>query len=332
MKAMRLKLGNTLKIDTQSRGHAGRKIISCTEDDVKAKYKFGGAVMESGNQGMDVIFATRSDGVEVVIKTRIKTKSFKNGADERGWRTTTEFQLNMPKSDQVCELYEVLETPVRYFIVMEKVEGRDLLEEIADGRIPHVDAREVVQDILQALTDMHKAGRIHKDLKLENVMVDMHSPKKMDAPGSPAAAKLIDFDTVEDWEPKSPKAHDVLGTDGYIAPEAYDGEYSPASDIYSVGVIMYKLLTGRFPSDSTIFDDQPGENYVGHKSMARIKERLRVEVIDFNKPPLNMCPEAKNLVQAMLAFAPDARPSAEESLQHAWFSIPFDMLKKMPKR
>merc|ERR1719327_1440077 len=86
-------------------------------------------------------------------------------------------------------------------------------------------------------------------------------------PCSPAMAKLIDFDTVQDWEPMSPKAKDVLGTDGYIAPEAYGGEYSPASDVYAVGVIMYKLLTGRFPSRPDIFDDEPGENWVGSEAM-----------------------------------------------------------------
>eukprot|EP00435_Cladocopium_sp_Y103_P054433 s345_g17.t1 len=136
----------------------------------------------------------------------------------------------------------------------------------------------------------HASGRIHKDLKAENVMVDLpaaESPKGranrkerlMDGGDaqSPASVKLIDFDTVEDWEPTSPKAKDVLGTDGYIAPEAYLGDYSPASDIYSIGVVMYKLLTGRFPSREDIFDDKPGENWVGSPAMKRIHERLKTE-------------------------------------------------------
>merc|ERR1719409_2408831 len=112
-----------------------------------------------------------------------------------------------------------------------------------------------------------------------------------ECPVSPVSAKIIDFDTVQDWEPSSPKTKDVLGTDGYIAPEAYSGDYSPASDIYAVGVIMYKLLTRKFPSKAEIFDDQPGENYVGSPAMKRIKERLRKEQIDFTLPPLDRCEE-----------------------------------------
>merc|ERR1712226_1119223 len=99
---------------------------------------------------------------------------------------------------------------------------------------------------------MHACGRIHKDLKLENVMVDMNAEKGPSSPGlrrslrqissksqstssswplgaslKTPGVKLIDFDTVTDWSPTSPKPREVLGTDGYIAPEAYEGNYSP---------------------------------------------------------------------------------------------------------
>merc|ERR1712087_997084 len=124
----------------------------------------------------------------------------------------------------------------------------------------------------------------------------------------------------------SPKSRDVLGTDGYIAPEAYDGEYSPASDIYCVGVIMYKLLTGKFPSKADIFDDQPGENWVGSPAMKRIKERLRQEKIDFTRPPLDRSAAAAELCAKMLQFEPNDRPSAEDALKHAWFALDIDDL------
>merc|ERR1712178_215794 len=108
--------------------------------------------------------------------------------------------------------------------------------------------------------------------------------REQDPTSSSPGVKLIDFDTVQDWEPTSPKSRDVLGTDGYIAPEAYGGEYSPASDIYCVGVIMYKLLTRKFPSRADIFDDQPGENWVGSPAMKRIRERLKTEKMAFSRP------------------------------------------------
>ena len=53
--------------------------------------------------------------------------------------------------------------------------------------------------------------------------------------------KLIDFDFTEEWEPLTPSSKAVVGTDGYIAPELFLGNFSPKSDIFSVGVIMYVL-------------------------------------------------------------------------------------------
>lgn len=332
MKAARERLKGALTVNvTKPQDQPGKKkIMQVKDDDVNRKYKLGGQVMESTNTGMDVIFATRlSDGIEVVMKTRKKSTSFKSQREEADWRSTTEYQLNMPMVSTLCEFYEVLETRDMYYVVMEKVEGQDLFEQMAHEKLPHVDSREISKQILTALKVMHDDGRIHKDLKIENVMVDTNpvspkGPPKFDpneSPASPVVAKLIDFDTVQDWEPSSPKAKDVLGTDGYIAPEAYSGEYSPASDIYAAGVITYKLITGKFPSNPGIFDDKPGENYVGSSAMKRIKEKLRLEEMNFKLSPLNKCPEVRELLQKMLTFEPQGRPSADECLANAWFRL-----------
>mmetsp|Transcript_44670 Transcript_44670/g.103193 ORF Transcript_44670/g.103193 Transcript_44670/m.103193 type:complete len:362 (+) Transcript_44670:91-1176(+) len=337
---------------SKSEDRAGRRktIVNMTEPQFQKLYRLGGIVMDSTHTGMEVRFAERmSDGKEVVIKVRERAKSFKSSSDERDWRTTTEMQLNMPKVECICQFYEVICTPQNYFVCMEKIEGKDLFETIANERLSSTDAREILKQTLEALRVLHCQGRIHKDLKLENIMVtpvssdgkegsarrrmstETPSPTGPGSEVSPRSAKLIDFDTVQDWEPTSPKAKDVLGTDGYIAPEAYDGEYSPASDIYCVGVIMYKLLTRRFPHKSDIFDDKPGENVVGHPAMKRIKERLRQEPIDFTRPPLDQLPVAADLVSKMLAFESADRPSAEEALRHEWFHLTEELLSPTRK-
>ena len=66
----------------------------------------------------------------------------------------------------------------------------------------------------------------------------MTEPKSPKSPKSPSMLKLIDFDFTEEWEPSTPKSKSVVGTDGYIAPELYLGDFSPKTDIFSVGVIM----------------------------------------------------------------------------------------------
>lgn len=326
MKTMRARLqARPLAIITNKEDAKGtlRKIQAMSQADFDARYVLKGKVMDSTNKGMRVMFCTRlSDGAECVTKVREKALSFnKKDSSEREWRTTTEVQLNMPESDTMCEFYEVIETPTYYYVIMEKVAGQDLFEQLHNAEIQQKDAREILRQVLDALVKMHKAGRIHKDLKLENVVVDMASPKRADDPFSPVAAKIIDFDTVQDWEPSSPKTKDVLGTDGYIAPEAYLGTYSPASDVYCVGVMMYKMLTKKFPSRVDIFDDGPGENYVGSPAMARIYQRLKEQTIDYSLRPLDKLVLANDLCASMLAFDSEARPSAKEALAHEWFQL-----------
>merc|ERR1711974_128372 len=169
--------------------------------------------------------------------------------DESEWLNSTITHLNMPRMETVCQFYDCISTPENYYVVMERVQGQDLLEQIQEVRIEPSESREVVYQIVEGLKGMHCHGRIHKDLKLENVMVDMNAEKgpcspegkdelrrrgrissKKRSPSSllPLAlksqgVKLIDFDTAMDWSPTSPKQRDVLGTDGYIAPEAYEG-------------------------------------------------------------------------------------------------------------
>jgi serine/threonine protein kinase len=290
---------------------------------------------------MQILYATRlEDEVKVVIKTRLKQRSFKTAAEEKAWRRSTECQLNMPKIDTMCQFLEVLETPRFYYVVMEKVDGQDLCEQLDDEHMSHLDAREVMRQILLAVAEMHRQGRIHKDLKLENVMVNLHSRRGKErvalaeANGSPmmsaAEVKLIDFDTVIDWEPSQPKKREIQGTDGYIAPEAYDGEYSPASDMYAVGVIMYKILTGRWPSRREIFDDGPGENYAGSIAMKRIQMRLKSEIVDFTSSPFDGCAEAADLAAKLLAYDAESRPSAEQALAHEWFLVRAEALPPTP--
>jgi len=137
--------------------------------------------------------------------------------------------------------------------------------------------------------------------------------------------KLVDFDTVQNWEPKSPKSKDVIGTDGYLAPEAYSGEYSPASDMYCAGVIMYQLLTRKFPHPLHMFDYGAGENWVGSPAMRRIQHRLLKTKIDFSLSPLNHCsPSAVDLLQRLLAYEPDLRPTADFAVKHPWFRAEID--------
>lgn len=288
-------------------------------DSFSREYALGKEVMPSVHPGMEIRFATRlADKFEVVIKVRRKSNSFGNSQEEKEWRQSAEFMLNLPRSGQIAQIYCVLEDKDAYYVVMEKVGGSDLFEMLdAEGLLPIEEAKAVVRQLLKGVAALHEEGCIHKDLKLENIMID-RSRRDADGP----VVKLIDFDTAVNWEPESPKAKTVMGTDQYISAEAYAGKYSPASDIFAVGVIAYKLFTGRFPFDHRMFDDEPGQNWVGSPKMKQIQARVQRFDINWDRPPFPKHPDAVELTKSMLAPLDEDRPLAEQALQHPFLEDP----------
>merc|ERR1719161_3445592 len=133
---------------------------------------------------------------------------------------------------------------------------------------------------------------IHRDIKPENIMFHEGTELKGSSKAQPVepmtapvnkTVKLIDFDTVQEWTPASPKCKRIVGTPGYIAPEAFKGEYTPASDLWSVGVILYILMTGDMPfSEEDIGEDIAGNNVVGGDKAEEVYQRLSKAQIDFD--------------------------------------------------
>ncbi|KJL40319.1 Stk1 family PASTA domain-containing Ser/Thr kinase [Microbacterium trichothecenolyticum] len=126
------------------------------------------------------------------------------------------------------------------FIVMELVKGRLLKEIIAAGPVPVTDAVRYVDGILEALEYSHRAGVVHRDIKPGNVMVT-------DA----GQVKVMDFGiarAVSDSSSTVAETTQILGTAAYFSPEQAKGEPVDArADVYSTGVVLYELLTGRQP-------------------------------------------------------------------------------------
>lgn len=284
-------------------------------------YEMGKEVMPSTHSYMKVNFAVRkSDGLESVVKLRFKPNCFRSREDERTWRANTEFLLNLPGNPGIARLYEVFEDPKAFYVVMEKVQGQDLFETLESaGKLPVEATRDILFQLLCSLVHLHTSGAVHKDLKLENVMCDM-VPNMKPVAVSAKSVKVIDFDTVEEWVPTSPASRDVVGTDQYIAQEAYAGKYSPLSDMFAVGVIAYRLLTGRFPFHDAVFDDEAGENWVGSPKMAEIRQKLRHAKVDFSHQVFHQNPLALDLVQRLLAYTEGSRPTAAAAIEHSWFT------------
>ena len=139
----------------------------------------------------------------------------------------------------ICVVYDVEETPDgMVFISMECLEGMTLVERIAEGPLPVVEALAVMTQVAEGVAAAHRAGIVHRDLKPANVILA--------ADGTP---KILDFGlaTVRSAAgPSTPGA--VLGTAAYMSPEqAEGGAVDERTDIWSLGVILFEMLTGRRP-------------------------------------------------------------------------------------
>jgi serine/threonine-protein kinase len=140
------------------------------------------------------------------------------------------------------------------YMVMEWVPGRLLRNILSEEpKLPPERASHITREILDALDYIHHQGVVHRDLKPENIMVAPGDPDRPDSEPLRDKIKLIDFGLAGQEGARRltfAKLTQVMGTPNYISPEQVKGRRGDArSDIYSVGVMLYEMLTGKTPFD-----------------------------------------------------------------------------------
>lgn len=144
----------------------------------------------------------------------------------------------------IVPVYDVGEYEGQLFIVMPYMSSGSLADRISENPLPELDAIRIFQDIVPALEEAHHNGVVHRDLKPSNVLFDRHN-----------RAFLSDFDLAKLLEETSSSSSGIVGTPHYLSPEqVFDRPVDARSDVYSLGIILYEMLTGRVPfeADSTI--------------------------------------------------------------------------------
>ncbi len=139
----------------------------------------------------------------------------------------------------IVPVYDAGHDGEHYYIASAFIEGRTLAGAIDEGPFDFCRAARIIRDLAEALAHAHGQGIVHRDVKSANIMLD-----------DKGAAYLMDFGLAhrQDAQAKLTQEGAILGTPAYIAPEqAQSGEPLPASDQYSLGVVLYELLCGQTP-------------------------------------------------------------------------------------
>ncbi|XP_048622613.1 CBL-interacting serine/threonine-protein kinase 17-like [Brassica napus] len=153
--------------------------------------------------------------------------------------------LKVLKHPNIVRLHEVLASKTKIYMVLECVTGGDLFDRIVSkGKLSETEGRKMFQQLIDGISYCHNKSIFHRDLKLENVLLDANGHIKITDFGLSAVSQHFREDGL---------LHTTCGSPNYVTPEVlankgYDGA---ASDIWSCGVILYVILTGCLPFDDT---------------------------------------------------------------------------------
>jgi serine/threonine protein kinase len=291
----------------------GGKVVVCSPKDTPGSPVTAGGTCFSGGGSESTWSGSH------VMKIKSKEDLISHGSEAK-FRKAHMKMLNLPPHTGVLPLHEVLEDDTFYYVVMEKATGGtllcSLLEEFSDGIMPERAVKRLMQEILSAIGHLHESGILHRDIKPDNLVVQIY-----DEPCSPGGkvrrVKLIDFDIADpDWTPMSPsKRSNWSGTLQNSAPETFIGTFSQRSDLYSVGILLYLLMTGRQPFDDTIY-----EAHYDYQNLEQVYDKLLHATIDWTGDCWDSQSLCRDFCQWLLAFDPDSRPAcAADAASHAWF-------------
>jgi serine/threonine-protein kinase len=230
-------------VGSQSRHDAPPAPPDSASGELQLPCRLGGYELleELGRGGMGVVYRARQLGLdrEVAVKMILRGP-LASSSDKQRFLAEAEAAARLDHPN-IVPVYEVGEFDGRPFFSMKHVAGTTLAEMLAEHPLPARDAARLLADVSRAIHFAHHNGVLHRDLKPSNILIDGEGHAHVSDFG--LAKRTTDAASLT-------KSGAILGTPSYMAPEqaaGARGEVGPASDVYSLGAILYHMLTGRPP-------------------------------------------------------------------------------------
>eukprot|EP01035_Chromulina_nebulosa_P018810 gene18810-24580_t len=241
------------------------------------------------------------DSREVAVK--IVSRTGLSEADDIALKQEVEILMSLTHPN-IISCYDFYEEEKVYYVVLEYMEGGELFDRIVKKSVySELEAREVVNTILNALKYCHDRDIVHRDLKPENLLLTRRDDDY--------DIKIADFGFASR---KGELMSTQCGTPGYIAPEILQREpYGKTVDMWSLGVITYILLGGYPP-----FQDKNIRNLFS--KIKRCEYKFHPEVWS------NVSEEAKDFIRNLLIMPPSSRLTADTALAHPWIHLASESL------
>lgn len=234
-------------------------------------------------------------GKEVAIKIIDKTQLNPSSLQKLFREVRIMKMLDHPN---IVKLYQVIETEKTLYLVMEYASGGEVFDYlVAHGRMKEKEARAKFRQIVSAVQYCHQKRIIHRDLKAENLLLD-----------GEMNIKIADFGFSNEFVPGL-KLDTFCGSPPYAAPELFQGKKydGPEVDVWSLGVILYTLVSGSLPFDG-----------------ANLKE-LRERVLRGKyRIPFYMSTDCENLLKKFLVLNPAKRATLEVIMKDKWMNIGYE--------
>ncbi|XP_053772620.1 hormonally up-regulated neu tumor-associated kinase [Desmodus rotundus] len=237
-------------------------------------------------------------GEKVAIKVIDKKRAKKDTYVTKNLRREGQIQ-QMIRHPNITQLLDILETENSYYLVMELCPGGNLMHKIYEKkRLEEAEARRYIRQLVSAVEHLHRAGVVHRDLKIENLLLDEDNNIKLIDFGLSNCAGILGHS-----DPFSTQC----GSPAYAAPELLARKkYGPKIDVWSIGVNMYAMLTGALP-----FTVEPF-------SLRALYQKMVDK--EMNPLPTQLSTGATNFLRSLLEPDPVKRPNIQQALANRWLN------------